>query len=210
MERRQQAASGFSETAGWLPQVAELQKSSLCILGLWESPHRTRTRRRWQPAQKRREGEENEGGISSNAKNDVSNLHVYWTVNLHCGFETFLPLEKENRGLNLWPVSAAGSQHIWETCWCFFSLLLSKDKAQSCTCGHVCSVRRANCCAHGLRLVSSPQHGPHWAFMSPQTHLAQSTGVPQSIATKLPLSDKGRPNSQYPECSLIWSGPVWQ
>lgn len=56
--------------------------------------------------------------------------------------------------------------------------------------------------------LSTPTWPPH-AFMSPQTQLAQNTGVPQVIAMQLSMSDKGRPNSQYPECSLICSGPVW-
>ncbi|TWW55040.1 Neurite extension and migration factor [Takifugu flavidus] len=40
----------------------------------------------------------------------------------------------------------------------------------------------------------------------PESHLAQSLGVPQATTTELRVSDKGRPNFQYPEHSLDRSG----
>lgn len=73
-----------------------------------------------------------------------------------------------------------------------------------------CTESDTNCYGRRLQRVSAPRRGPRRAFISPQSHLAQSLGVPQATTMELRVSDKGRPNSQYPEHSLDQSGPVWR
>lgn len=100
--------------------------------------------------------------------------------------------------------SATGSQHIWGTgCWVLSHSIVVHSWSRV-------RVRHVNCCGRRLRCVSTPWGAPHRAFISPQSHLVQRLGVPQATATRLRMSDKGRPNSQYPEHSLVWSGPVWR